>query len=100
MRFEEVLPALRADKKIRLTSDPTATIFTVDDILEDDWEVVEEYEEVEVWDWVWDSPVIGLTGIEPGLTEQEVQKIYFEHDGSKLLGRIEESKRVEKRRKQ
>lgn len=100
MKFEEVLPALRAGRKIHLTSDPTATIFTVADILADDWEVVEEYEEVEVWDWVWDNPTTGLTGIETGLTEQEVGKIYFEYDGSKLLGRIEESKRAEKRRKQ
>ena len=43
MKFEDVLPALRAGRKIHLTSDPTATIFTVADLLADDWEVGEEY---------------------------------------------------------
>lgn len=117
MKFEEVLPAWRSGSKIRRKGmcwwlegklcrdgddegDYTEGDVLVAHLLADDWEIVEEYEEVEVWDWVWDNPTIGLTGIETGLTEQEAEKIYFEADGSKLLGRIEESKRVEKRRKQ
>lgn len=101
MKFEDVLPALRAGRKIHLTSDPTATIFTVADLLADDWEAVEEYEEVEVWDWTIYSGDRGVHFVRLGLTDEEAKALKLDgHKKSRVLGRIEESKRVEKRRKQ
>lgn len=108
MKLEEVLPAFRDDRKIRRKrwaepkflqawQGPTVQL-SVEDILTDDWEIMEEFEEVEVWDWTVRSNVTGEVEIFFGLTRDEVTT-RIPSNVWKVYGRIEESKRTTKRHK-
>ena len=113
MKFEEVMPALRAGKKVSnkkwygewdskdiiivlSEGDVTALLF------DKEWEVVKEYDEVEVWDWtIWNSGTRTLD-VHRSLTEKEASDVLdknYVSSNSFLAGRLTGTKRVLRRKK-
>jgi hypothetical protein len=111
MKFEEVLPALRAGHKIRravwgITCDPidpesnVTRHLNLASLLADDWSIAREYEEITTWRWVIaDMDSAAMEFITDPSTEEEIRKVYMQGDQYKLIGRIEETRKTEQREK-
>jgi hypothetical protein len=109
MKFEEVLPALREGKKVSnkkwygewdskdiiivlSEGDVTALLF------DEEWEVVEDYEDVEVWDWV----VYGNgphAEVHRGKTNAEMQWVIWRNILPCKMSKLEGTQRIERRKK-
>jgi hypothetical protein len=114
MKFEEVMPVWRSGSKVRrkgmswylsgkLCLDASGEVTEPGDILvahllADDWEVVDDYEDVEVWDWVvWgDGP---LAEVHRGKTNAEMQWVIWRSILPCKMAELEGTQRIERRRK-
>lgn len=103
MKLEAALPALREGKKLCINWWDSGVYFdafgvrglTLSEVMDDDWEVVEEYEEVEVWRWVLKLDT-GEYVTFAHYTEEEARDI----GPTPIVGRVEETKKTERRLKE
>jgi hypothetical protein len=115
MKFEEVLPAWRSGRKVRRKgmswwlegkecrdededdTDERGDVL-VAHLLADDWEVVEDYEDVEVWDWVGYNE--HLNGeIHKGKTQPEMEWVMWGRVLPGKMAKLEGTQRIERRKK-